>query len=103
MLHCDTVYVSEVIVINKTSASIECDICHYWYFLDKGFKFQRYSFNRCYNALIVSVNLNGTAILNINGADYHFIIGSIRKRDAVNLLKDADLTEKRSIIKIKIL
>ena len=57
MLYCDRVDVSEVIVISKTSASIECDISHYWYFLDKGFKFQRYSFNRCYDALIVYVNL----------------------------------------------
>ena len=29
----------EGIDINKTSASKECDLCHYWYFLDKGFKF----------------------------------------------------------------
>ena len=20
----------------------DCDVCHYWYFLDKGFKFQTY-------------------------------------------------------------
>ena len=33
---------SEGIGINNTSASKECDICPYWYFLDKGFKFQRY-------------------------------------------------------------
>ena len=26
--------------VNKTSSSKECLICHYWYFLDKGFKFQ---------------------------------------------------------------
>ena len=25
--------------VNKTSASKECIICHYWYFLDKGFTF----------------------------------------------------------------
>ena len=25
--------------INKTSASKKCDICHYWYFLNKGIKF----------------------------------------------------------------
>ena len=26
--------------INKTSSSKEYDICHYWCFLNKGFKFQ---------------------------------------------------------------
>ena len=28
--------------VNKTSASNEFIICHYWYFLDKGFKFQSF-------------------------------------------------------------
>ena len=30
----------------KTSASKECDICHYWHFLNKGFKFQPIVCNR---------------------------------------------------------
>ena len=30
MLHFDTVDVSEGIDIDETSASKECDICHYW-------------------------------------------------------------------------
>ena len=33
MLYFDRVDVSEEIYVNKTSASEECDICHYWYFL----------------------------------------------------------------------
>ena len=28
--------VSEGIGINKSNKSKECDICHYWYFSDKG-------------------------------------------------------------------
>ena len=35
MLYYDRNYFSESIDINKTSASKECDICHYWYFLNK--------------------------------------------------------------------
>ena len=45
MLYYDRIDVSEGININKTSALKKCDICHYWYFLDKGFKFQRYVCN----------------------------------------------------------
>ena len=40
MLHYDRIDVSEEIDVNKTSESKEYDICHYWYFLNKGFKFQ---------------------------------------------------------------
>ena len=36
MLHFDKIDISQGIDINKTSASKECDVCHYWYFLDKG-------------------------------------------------------------------
>ena len=32
MLYSDRTDVSKGIYINKTSASKECDICHYWYF-----------------------------------------------------------------------
>ena len=57
MLYYDRIDVSEGIDINKTSASKECDICHYWYFLDKGFKFQSYACNGCHDLVIASMNL----------------------------------------------
>ena len=37
MLYFDNIYVSERIDVNKTSASKECDNCHYWYFLNYSF------------------------------------------------------------------
>ena len=39
MLYYDIIDFSKGIDINKTSALKECDICHYWYFLDKAVKF----------------------------------------------------------------
>ena len=41
---------------NKTSKSKECDICHYWCFLDKGFTFQPDVCNGCHYVSIMSVN-----------------------------------------------
>ena len=38
--------VSERIDVKKTSASKECDICHYWLFLNFSFKFQPNVSNR---------------------------------------------------------
>ena len=37
MLEYEGIDISEETDLNKTSASKECDICHYWYFLDKKF------------------------------------------------------------------
>ena len=49
MLNFDRIEVSEGIDVNKTSESKECDISHYWCFLNKGFKFQRNVCNRFYD------------------------------------------------------
>ena len=40
MLYFDGIGFSGEIDVNKTRASKECDICHYWDFLDYIFKFQ---------------------------------------------------------------
>ena len=84
--------VSEGIDINKTSASEQGDICHYWYFLSYSFKFQPNVCNRCHDLLLMSINLCNIAILNIKGSDYCSIISLISKNEAINLLQNADLT-----------
>ena len=38
MLYYDRIDASKGIDVNKISAPKECDICHHWYVLDKGFK-----------------------------------------------------------------
>ena len=58
ILYYDRIDVSEEIDINKTSASKECDIFHYFMvFLDKGFKCQRYICNRRHDVLMMSIKL----------------------------------------------
>ena len=70
MLYFDRIDVSEGFHASKTNASKEYNICHYWYFLDKGFQFQPYPCNGCYNILMRYINLNDIAILGIRGVDY---------------------------------
>ena len=65
MLLYDKIDVSEGIDANETSASKECDVCHYWYFLKFSFKFQSNVCNRCHDLLMMSVNLCDIAILNM--------------------------------------
>ena len=45
ILEYDKIDIPEGIDINKTSAPKECDICHYWYFLDKIFNCEPYLCN----------------------------------------------------------
>ena len=86
MLYLDRIDISKRIDVNKTSASKECDICHYWYFLNYSFKFQPNVCNRHHDLIMMSMNLSDIAILNINGSDYRCIISLIRKNEAIDLL-----------------
>ena len=86
MLYFKRIDVSEGIDVNKTSALKECDICHYWYFLNNSFKFQPNVCNRCHDLLMWSTNLSDIAILNIKGSDSRCIIGLISKNEAINLM-----------------
>ena len=65
MLYFDRVDVSEEIDVNKTSESKECDICQYWYILDKGFEFEADVCNGCDDVLMMSMNLGDNSILKV--------------------------------------
>ena len=80
MLYYDRIDVSEGIDVNKSSASKERDVCHYWYFLNYSFKFQLNVCNRCHD-LLMSMNLSDIVILNIEGSDYCCIISLISKNE----------------------
>ena len=42
MLQYERIDISEGIDFDKTNKSVECMICHYWYFKDIRFKYQPY-------------------------------------------------------------
>ena len=94
MIYYDRIYISEETDVNMTSKSKECDICQYWYFLSKGFKFQPNVCNRCHDLLMMSMNLSDIAILRINSVDYCCINSWIIKHEAISLMQNTNLIEK---------
>ena len=98
MLYYDRIDVSEGIDVNKTSSSKECDICHYWYFLNFSFKFQPDVCHKCHDLLMMSVTISDITISNIKGSDCRCIVSLISKNKAINLLQNADLTLKIGIL-----
>ena len=74
MLEYDRIDISEGIDINKTNASKECDICHYWYFLDKGFKYEPNPCNGSHDLMQKDLNFNDVAIVSVKKINYriHF-------------------------------
>ena len=83
--------VSEGIDTNKTSASKECMLCHYWHFKDVGFKFEPQVCNKCHDILMNAYELKDIAILNVKGVDFKSILRVIRKDEVVNRLNNSVL------------
>ena len=94
MLEYDRIDISEEIDINQTNASKECDICHYWYFLDKNFKYEPYLCNGCHDLMQKSMNLNDV----IKRNDYRFYFWYISKNDTINIMNNSNLNEKTGVL-----
>ena len=102
MLEYDRIGISVEIDINKTNASKKCDICHYWYSLNKVFKYECYSIekylrlnNGCYELMLKATNFNDVAIVSVKGSDYRTHFWHMNKADATNVMKNANLNEKQ--------
>ena len=70
MLQYERIDVSKEIGVDKTSASKECELCHYWLFKDVGFKFEEHVCNGCHDLLTTSYSLENIAILSAKGATF---------------------------------
>ena len=87
----DRIDISERIDVNKTNASKEFEICHYWYFLNEGFKYEPYLCNGCHDLMQKAMNFNDTAIASIKGNNYRIYFWYMSKDDVINLIKNFDL------------
>ena len=94
MLQYEKIDVSEGIDTNKTSASKECMLCHYWYFKDVRFKFEPHVCNKCHNVLMITYELKSFAILNVKGVDFRCILWNISRDKAINRPNNSVLEDK---------
>ena len=93
MLQYKRIGVSGDIDFSKTNKSVECMICHSWYFIDTGFKYQPYVCNGCHDFSMIVQNLDNL-ILRVKGVDYRFCVVNISKKDAVSLFNNSVLDNK---------
>ena len=101
MLYYYRIDISQETDINKTNASKECVICHYWCFLDKWFKFQPYICNGCYDVLTMFMNLGDITILKIHGVDDLCVINKIRKKWGHKKKSNMKMGKELLILKFK--
>ena len=94
ILEYDKIDISEDIDINKTSSSKECDVCHYWYFLNKNVSYVPYLCNGSHDLMQNAMNFKNVAIVSIKGNDYRIHFWYMSKNDAINLMNNSSLNEK---------
>ena len=89
MLQYEKIDVSERIDVNKTGASKECELCHYWFFKDIGFKFEEHFCNKCHDLLTMAYSLKNIAILSAKGATFRCLLMGISKNEALKKLNNS--------------
>ena len=90
--------ISEGIDVNKTNLSKKCDICHYWYFKDIGFKYETYLCNGCHDLMQKAMSFNNIAIVYVKGSAYRIHFWYMSKDDAINIMTGSNLVDKRSVL-----
>ena len=90
--------ISELIDVNKTNPSKECDMCHYWYFKDTGFKYEPYLCSGCHDLMLKAMNFNDFANVSVKESYYRIHFWYMSKDDAINIMNNSSLNEKRSVL-----
>ena len=98
MLEYERIDISESIDFNKTNLSNECDIYHYWYFKDIGFKYQPYLCNGCHDLMQKTMGFNNIAIVCIKGSAYRIHFWYMSKDDAINIMNGSNLVHKKGVL-----
>ena len=94
MLQYEKIDASEGIVVNKTSASNECELCHYWFFKDVGFKFEEHVCNGCHDLLTMAYGSKNIVILSAKGATFRSILWGISRNVGLRRLNSSVLEDK---------
>ena len=91
------IHALEGIDVNKTSASKECKLCHYWFFKDIRFKFEEHVCNKCHDLLTIAHSLKDIAILSAKGATFRCILMGISKNEELKRLNNS-VTYDREVL-----
>ena len=95
MIECDRINLDEGIDVNKTCNSRECWLCHFWYFLDKNFNYQKYY---CDGMSMKTVSIKNLTIVYSKGNIYRTHFCNMSKDDATNMMYNSSLIDKKGAL-----
>ena len=100
MVEYSRIDISEEIDANKTNASNECDICHYWYFKDVGLKYQSHLCNDCHDLIQKAMSFNDVAIVYVKGSAYIIHFWYMSKNDAISIINSSNFRKNKCDTKL---
>ena len=98
MLEYERIDISEGIDVNKTSASKECDICHYWYFEEIGFKYEPYLCNSCHDLMQKAMSFDDVAIVYVKESAYKIHFWHMSKNNAISIMNNSNFVDKKGVL-----
>ena len=99
MIEYNRIDISEGIDINKSNEKLkECDICHYWYFLDKNFSYQLHLCTGCHDLMQKTQSFNDVATVSVKGNDYRINFWCMSKDDAISIMHNSNLINKKGTL-----
>ena len=98
MLKYDRIDISEGINVTRADRSKKCMFCHYYYFLDKNFKYGPYFCDGCYDISQKSTDFKNIAIVHIKKSAYRIYFQHMSKHAAKKLMINSNLIDKMKIL-----
>ena len=98
MLEYHRIDISEGIDVNKTNLSKKCDIRHYWYFKDIGFKYEPYLYNGCHDLMQKAISFDNSAIVYGKGSAYRMHFWYMIKDAGISIINNSNLVHKNGAL-----
>ena len=98
MLEYKRIDICEGTDVNKTNLPKECDICHYQYFKNIGFKYEKYLCDGCHDLMQKAMSFNNIAIVYVKGNAYRIHFWYMSIDDAINIKNGSNLNDKRGVL-----
>ena len=98
MVEYDRIDISEGADVTKINLSKECELCHYWFSKDIGFKYEPYLCNGCQNLMQKAMSFNNIAIMYVKKSAYRIRFWYMSKDDTINIMNGSNLVDKRGVL-----
>ena len=98
ILEYDRIDISEGIDVDMINKLKECTLYHYWYFLNKNFKYGPYLCNDCYDISQKSTDFKNIAIVHIKESACRIFFLCMSKHEAKKLMNKSNLIDKKGIL-----